>query len=318
MAAQPRLLLAVALAIAPLSAALVAPATPFLGLRALSVHAGTVAPRARPGRAVVALRMSAASSGVRPLPPPRLRGEFVCSSPGLLSYRTITSAPPSAPRALSVARALPRPPHRPARLKRVPAIFALAWQTASDADLQDKQLKDKIANFYDQSSPLWEDIWGMLCTRARSLVSRAFRVVCVGASLVVACTRVGARFPCLHACMPACLHACMHASLPPCLPASLPSSLPLPIVLPHARQGSAIRALNPRRPPYSTQESTCTWGTTALRVMRRRAMRRRRSTWLIACLLGVKATHPTRNRDLDARKRDLCARKRDLCARKET
>ena len=231
MAAQPRLLLAVALAIAPLSAALVAPATPFLGLRALSVHAGTVAPRARPGRAVVALRMSAASSGVRPLPPPRLRGEFVCSSPGLLSYRTITSAPPSAPRALSVARALPRPPHRPARLKRVPAIFALAWQTASDADLQDKQLKDKIANFYDQSSPLWEDIWGMLCTRARSLVSRAFRVVCASAARrwwlparVYARVSPACMPACLHACMPACLHACFPASLPPCLPAFLPPS----------------------------------------------------------------------------------------------
>ena len=30
----------------------------------------------------------------------------------------------------------------------------------SNTELQDKQLKDKIANFYDQSSPLWEDIWG--------------------------------------------------------------------------------------------------------------------------------------------------------------
>jgi tocopherol O-methyltransferase len=36
----------------------------------------------------------------------------------------------------------------------------MTWQAMSNTDQQDKQLKDKIANFYDQSSPLWEDIWG--------------------------------------------------------------------------------------------------------------------------------------------------------------
>ena len=32
--------------------------------------------------------------------------------------------------------------------------------TAASSEVADKELKDKIATFYDQSSPLWEEIWG--------------------------------------------------------------------------------------------------------------------------------------------------------------
>ena len=32
--------------------------------------------------------------------------------------------------------------------------------SVSPADVGEKELKEKIARFYDQSSPLWEDIWG--------------------------------------------------------------------------------------------------------------------------------------------------------------
>jgi tocopherol O-methyltransferase len=63
---------------------------------------------------------------------------------------------PAAAKHFADTAQMPRPILRQS-LRRVALATRMA---AAPSEVADKELKDKIANFYDQSSPLWEEIWG--------------------------------------------------------------------------------------------------------------------------------------------------------------